>query len=102
MSQTRMMLQADLESIRGVKKVYFDPPAGIHMEYPCIVYNYTNDITLYADNQIYLGNRRYTITVIDENPDSRIPLEIMRFPHCSSDRNFKSDGLNHFVFTLFY
>lgn len=82
---------------------YFQPPDGMYMSYPCFTYNYANDLDDFADNIHYRKSRRYTITVIDEDPDSKIPDKLIeRFPYCSSDRNFAVDGLNHFVYTLYY
>lgn len=81
---------------------YFEPPADIDMKYPCIVYNYTNDSDIFADNIHYQSSKRYTVTIIDDDPDSKIPNRMKELPYCTSDRNFASDGLNHFVFTLYY
>lgn len=81
---------------------YFEPPSGTQIYYPCIVYNYTNDDDDFADNIHYRESKRYTITIIDEDPDSKIPNRLKKLPYCSSDRNFSNDGLSHFVYTLFY
>lgn len=81
---------------------YFQPPADFQMSYPCIVYNYVNDDDDFADNIHYRSSKRYTITIIDEDPDSKIPNRLKDLPYCTSDRNFSIDGLNHFVYTLFY
>lgn len=87
----------------GEDHCYFQPPADIEMSYPCFVYNYTNDQDTFADNIHYQESKRYTVTVIDEDPDSEIPNKLKkRLPYCTSDRNFVVDGLNHFVYTLFY
>lgn len=86
----------------GEDHCYFEPPSDIEMKYPCIVYNYVNDLDEYADNIHYKSSRRYTITVIDEDPDSEIPSRLKNLSYCMSDRNFASDGLSHFVYTLYY
>lgn len=86
----------------GETHCYFQPPADIEMKYPCIRYNYTNDQDDFADNIHYRHSKRYTVTIIDEDPDSEIPERLKSLPYCSSDRNFAVDGLNHYVFTLFY
>lgn len=88
--------------ILGSEHCYFNPPADIFMSYPCIVYNYTNDMDDFADNIHYRHSKRYTITIIDEDPDSKIPSKMRELPYCSSDRNFASSGLSHFVFSLHY
>ena len=72
------------------------------MAYPCIVYNRSNIRSEHADNFPYKHRKEYTVTVIDENPDSLIPDEIAKLSGCIFDRNFRSDNLNHDVFTLFF
>lgn len=87
----------------GEDHCYFQPPGNPEMKYPCIRYNYTNDLDVFADNIHYMSSKRYTVTIIDENPDSEIPNRLKNtFPYCTSDRNYAVDGLNHFVYTLYY
>lgn len=86
----------------GEDHCYFQPPASIQMKYPCIRYSYADDMDEFADNRHYIHSKRYIITVLDCNPDSKIPDRLRELPYCYSDRNYAMDGLNHFVFTLFY
>lgn len=89
----------------GEDHCYFEPPANKQIHYPCIVYKYENDEDDFADNIRYRTSKRYTVTIIDEDPDSEIPMRLKdRFPYCTSEgnRNFVVDGLRHFVYTLFY
>lgn len=99
----RIKLQKELSSIEGVKKAYFQPPASVRMQYPCIVYELSNKKLTHADNSLYQTNNQYTVTVIDSNPDSNIPdLVLDHFLFCSFDRQFKVDNLYHNVLTLYY
>lgn len=101
--KTHVDLIRMLEKIPGVCKVYFSPPSGIHMKYPCVVLNYENDSDEYADNIPYIEARRYTATVIDEDPFSEIPFHLKKsIPYASMDRPFIADGLNHYVYTIIY
>lgn len=93
-------LQALLESI--TPNVYYEPPASIQMEYPCIVYQRGNNSVQYAGNLPYRIDTRYILTVIDEDPDSEIVPKLEQLPMCSYDRHFTADELNHDVFTIFY
>lgn len=86
----------------ATKQCYFQPPADLEMKYPCIRYDYTNDNDDFADNIRYRCSKKYTVIIIDEDPDSKIPDELKKLPYCISDRNFTADGLNHFVYTLFF
>jgi len=91
-----------LESIAGVTNVYFQPPPSFQMSYPCIVYERSRILTEFAGNSPYKHDKKYTLTVMDENPDSVIPDAVSNLPRCSHDRSFKADQLNHDVFTLIY
>jgi hypothetical protein len=82
--------------------VYFQPPPSVQMKYPCIVYNRDRVNTKFADDKPYSHVKRYSVTVIDSNPDSEIPDKIAKLPMCSFDRFFTADNLNHDVFQLFF
>lgn len=82
------------------KHVYFDPPSGFCMTYPCIVYRRSKIDPKFANNKPYLLTKKYEITVIDKDPDSMIPDKVAMLPRCAHDRNFVSDNLHHDVFTL--
>lgn len=106
----RLQLQETLESIGGLAidstthrpAVYFQPPPSVKMVYPCVLYSLSEINTKYADDNPYLNKTRYTITVIDKDPDSKIPNTFLKMPLCRFDRSYSSDNLNHWVFSLFY
>lgn len=81
--------------------MYFQPPTGFKMSYPCIVYKLVRIDTRFANNNPYSHNKAYTLTVIDKNPDSLIPDKVADLPMCSFDRHFEIDNLHHFVFTIY-
>lgn len=100
---SRLNLQTELEKVPGVKKVYFQPPESVKMEYPCIRYSLSAPSVKHADDRIYNCYNRYEITIIDKNPDSNMPEYLLyRLPRCRLDRNYVADNLNHFVFTLYF
>lgn len=82
--------------------VYFQPPANVQMEYPCIVYKRDYIDTKFADNAAYRNTRRYQVTVIDRNPDSPIVEAIAELPLCIFAQNFVTDNLHHDIFTLYF
>ena len=98
----RTELQTLLESLIGLGKVYFQPPTGLQMVYPCIVYERNNANTQFADNIPYLYKKQYQITVIDKDPDSLIPDKVAKLPGCIFNTHFKADNMNHDVFTLYF
>ena len=87
---------------RICSNVYFQPPESVKLKYPCIIYERRTGDTIYANNLPYRFEYCYTVTVIDANPDSKIPLEVAKFPMCKMDRCFTSDNLNHTTFILYY
>jgi len=88
--------------ILGSRNVYFQPPTGFQMKYPCIVYDRSKIDTRYAENVPYVHFNRYSVTVIDRDPESEIPYKIADLPKCAHDRQFVNDNLYHDVFTLYY
>jgi len=98
----RLALQSLLEVILGSRNVYFQPPANVEMQYPCIVYARDTTVTKFADNNPYRYTKRYMVTVIDRDPDSLIPDKVAALPMCIFNRFFPADNLNHDVFNLYF
>lgn len=98
----RLDLQTLLEAVLGTSNVYFQPPANVQMQYPCIVYQRSAADTKFADNSTYSDIKRYQVSVIDLNPDSEIPDKIAALPMCTLARCFVVDNLNHDIFNLYY
>jgi hypothetical protein len=98
----RLELQALLEGLLQSRNVYFQPPANVEMQYPCIVYQRDDADTKFADNIPYSRAVRYQVTVIDRNPDSDIPGKVASLPFCIFNRFFTAGNLNHDVFNLYY
>lgn len=96
----RLELQALLEEL--APNVYFQPPANVQMQYPCIVYKRDYAQTRFADNSPYSHTKRYMVTVIDRDPDSAIPDQVAALPLCIFNRFYTADNLNHDVFNLFF
>lgn len=96
--------RADLQQILlGLcDNVYFQPPNGVQMEYPAIVYRRDFEDAGFADNVKYRHMRRYQVTVIDRNPDSEIPDQVGMLPLCTFNRFFTANNLNHDVYNLFF
>lgn len=95
---SRFDLHRLLVNILGSNHVYFQPPESLKMVYPCIVYERSDIRNTNADNDAYLQNYTYQITVIDPDPDSDIPQKVSKYVHCRFTRHFASNGLNHDVF----
>lgn len=98
----RLELHDILCGILGSEHVYFQPPETVKMQYPAIVYGLIDIETPHADNRVYLSFDRYSVTVIDRNPDSVIPGKILSLPMCEFDRSYTKSNLNHYVFRLYF
>lgn len=84
------------------KHVYFQPPENMKLEYPCIIYERNSGTSDFADNIPYLHRIRYTVIVVDANPDSPIPGKVAELPTCVFDRHYTADNLNHDVYNLYF
>lgn len=100
MAQERSELQDLLETL--ATNVYFQPPNGLKMVYPCIVYKRDQASTQFGDNEPYRNTKRYQVTVIDRNPDSDIPDKVAALPLCTFNRFYTAENLNHDVFNLYF
>lgn len=99
---TRAELQSLLETLLGSRNVYFQPPPSFQMKYPCIVYNLDDMDTKFANNYPYKLEKRYSLTIIDKDPDSLIPDKLALLQKCIFDRHFVSDNLNHNIFIIYF
>lgn len=103
MNDRRLMLDDILRTqILGSDNVYFQPPESVKMSYPAIRYELSRIDLQYADDRPYMSAKRYSVTIIDKNPDSFLPDLITALPFCSFNRFYTADNLNHWVFDLYF
>jgi len=97
-------LQEILQSILGNDgKAYFQPPENLKLKYPCIVFERTNALITYADNNPYQVTKRYTVTLITKSADNDKYLDqLLQLPMCTFDRQFITDNLVHDVFNIYF
>lgn len=98
----RSQLHQVLKDLIDTDFVYFQPPANVAMQYPCIVYRRDYADTKFAGNVPYHYTKRYMVTVIDVDPDSEIPDKVAALPMCTFNRAYTADNLNHDVFNLYF
>lgn len=98
----RSELHNNLKNILGSNNVYFQPPESIKMSYPCIRYELTSIDTRFAGDTPYTNTKKYSVMVIDPNPDSLVPDRVARLPMCKASTFYAADNLNHYHFTLYY
>lgn len=102
LEQKRLDLHEFLCNIINSRNCYYSPPAGLQLSYPCIVYGLANPNVFHGDNIPYLTFLQWTVTIIDEDPDSAIVSHFFNLAKCRFDRKYQSDDLNHFVFSLYF
>lgn len=85
----------------GDRHTYFQPPESLKLKYPAIVYSRKSIDNVHAGNTVYKQDTAYDVIVIDKNPDSVYVEKVSKLPKCRFDRHYKSDNLNHDVFTLY-
>lgn len=100
MGQDRLKLHQLLETF--VANVYFQPPENLKLEYPCIIYKRDFADTKFADDKPYNHTKRYTVMIIDQDPDSEIPDKIASMPMSLFNRFYTADNLNHDVYSVFF
>ena len=98
----RIELQGILTTLLGSSHVYFQPPESVKLVYPCIIYRLSNIDVTRADNTMYLGKKRYMITIVSRDPDYLLYEEILKLPYSYFDRFYTADNLNHWVLELYY
>ena len=98
----RIQLHQILVDLLGSTNVYFQPPSTVQMKFPCIIYSRDARDQKFADNILYLGKNRYSISVVDKNPDSDIPDKVGALPLTSFSQHYVVDNLNHDVYSTYY
>lgn len=99
--KTDALLRQVLREATGKENLYFQPPSGYKLKYPCIVYTLNRIRNDHANDRVYTQHPSYTVTVIDTDPDSKLMAAVSVLPKCAYDRQFVSDNLYHTTFTLY-
>lgn len=102
LEQKRLTLHEQLREILGIRNCYHTPPTNTSLRYPCVIYDLAGSDIKPADNIPYFTTLKWSIIVVDEDPDSKIAGKMFEFPGCHFDRKLKYDNLNHFYFSLYF
>lgn len=82
--------------------VYYQPPSGYKIKYPCIIYDLEKPDVIFADNALYAMHDQYLIKYITRDPDDNTRYEIMKLELCSADRPYTADNLYHHPFRIYW
>lgn len=99
---SRIELQGKLEELLMSEHVYYNPPASLKMEYPCIRYSRKDIESRFADGTPYSLLPCYELIVIAKQSDHEVVNDLLMLPYCTYDRHYKSDNLNHDVLTIYW
>jgi hypothetical protein len=99
-------LRGILGSILGQEpeavNVYFQPPGGHTLKFPCIIYALDKLNTSRADNLNYKITPTYEIKVIVADPDTPIPQRLMEdIPTCRFHRTYTENGMHHYILSAY-
>lgn len=111
-AQRRLKLQALFEAFTAkyvkagdkTKHVYFNPPTGFQMEYPCIVYEESRPTNYHADNVRYFHFPRWKVTTMTKDPEALdLAPQVEEMPRCTLVSSpYRADGIVHHVFELYW
>lgn len=96
----RLEFHTILTSLDPDIKVYFQPPASVKLEYPCIIYKRSSIDSKHAGNKPYVLTDIYTVTVMTKDPDSLLPKAVASLEGSRFDRYYPADSLHHNVFNI--
>lgn len=82
--------------------VYFQPPTGTHIKYPCIIYDLDKPDVKFADNAPYALYDQYSLKYITRDPDDMTRNQIIMFQLCSADKPYMADNLYHYPFRIYW
>lgn len=98
----RLELHELLVELLGSRNVYYQPPESVSMNYPAIKYSRNDIRNNFANNGVYMQQYAYEITVIDEDPDSKIVDKVSKLPTARFERHYTADDLNHDVYQIIF
>lgn len=100
--RSRLELQQILEQLLGSRNVYFQPPESLKMKYPCIRYKLSDVRISHGNDLPYLMDKSYEMIYIDPDPDNTMFEKLSSLPQCRFTRHYVADGLNCYVYTIYY
>lgn len=100
MAKSREALSSVFHSM--CSNVYFQPPTGHKIIYPCIIYELKKSNVRYADNAPYALYDMYDIKYITRDPDDPVRSQLVLLPLCTSQNSYVSDNLHHYPFSIYW
>lgn len=88
----------------GIPKqnIYYQPPSGHLIKYPCIIYGEVKLDVKYADNTPYSYKKQYTVKHIFKDQTKDLIEKFIKIQYCSFKDTYISDNLRHDVYNIYY
>lgn len=99
MNKREATIKAQLLAV--CSNLYFQPPTGLSMEFPCIVYSRQKIDQKKADNIKYKTDVIYKVIVIDRDPDSAMVDAVAQLPNTTHTGFYTKNNFNYDVFTMY-
>lgn len=96
----REQLGRILKNILGSNEVYYQDKPN-NNTFPRILYTLSRMGTDFANNRPYLVHRAYMVTLMTKAPDHDINDQLVMLPACLFDRHYISNGVHHYVYTIY-
>ena len=102
--ERRLTLDAFLKSVFGSRvNYYFQPPTGLMINYPALIYRLDGIQDAHADDRVYNRRHAYYILLILDDPDTDLVDMIDDLPYCRmAGRPYTVDNLYHYPFVIYY
>ena len=97
----RQKLHKQLELALGSKRVYYQPPPSVKLEYPCIIYSKTDRELLRADDSVYKSFDRYQVVVLYTDPDLEATDHVLSLPWATYNRHYAVNNVYHDVLYVY-
>lgn len=97
--------QLDFEKLlRGYcPNIYFQPPPGIKLKYPCVIYNWVGGTKEAANNKGYMYTRQWNVLYITPDVKASTPMRMLQDIATSEfNRTYYTNGLSHTVLNIYY
>lgn len=104
LKQSRREFQKILESVISPYggNVYFQPPENIKLKFPCILFEVSSMDLTHADNTLYERVIQFSVMYISKTTNEDVVDKLTALPYSWFERHFVQDGLNHYIFRIFY
>lgn len=93
-------LQAKLEAMLPGIPVYFRPPTGYKMTFPCVVFDLKRNNPLNADNKPYVVWHEFRVQYFTRDPRDENIYILENAEYTRFEQSEQTNGINRFVYDM--